>query len=71
MLADLASMIRNRELTLFTELHDLDDFEHALAVHMTPFQLRKVVLLIDFPDRMQEHDCLSQDDYSVFETDTV
>lgn len=71
MLANLASMIRNHELTLFTALHDFDDFDHALEVHMTPFQLRKVVLLIDFPDRMQEHDSRPESDYSVFETDTV
>ncbi len=71
MMAALIAMIRARELTLFTQLHDFDDFSHALSLHMAPYQLRKVVLRVAFPDRMAEHDALPSDAYEVFETDTV
>ena len=71
MVAELCDMIRNKELSLFTQMHDIDDFDHALAVHMEPFQLRKVVLNIDFPDRVAEHDARPPEDYEVFQTDTV
>ena len=71
MMAALIAMIRSNELTLFTQLHDFDDFSHALSVHMAPHQLRKVVLLVAFPDRMKEHDALPNSAYEVFQTDVV
>lgn len=59
MLEDLAGWIREERLTLFTELHDFDDFDWALKKALQPHTLRKVVLNIDYPDRMAAHDLLS------------
>ena len=71
MLSDVAQMVRNKELTLFHEMHDFDDFDHALKRSMEPFALRKVLLNMDFPDRMKEHDARPASDYEVFETTMV
>lgn len=67
MIADIASMIRSQQLTLLTELHDFDDFHHALSVSQRPFSLRKVVLNMDFPDRLKVHDERPSEDYKVFD----
>lgn len=71
MIAEIAAMIREKQLSLFMEMHDFDDFHHALDVSQQPFSLRKVVLNMDFPDRLQEHDALDPKEYRVFETTTV
>lgn len=44
-------------------MHDMDDFSYALQKCQEPFRFRKVVLNLDFPDRMAEHDALSDDAY--------
>lgn len=71
MFAEIAHMIRSKKLTLFHELHDFDDFNYALEKSLEPFALRKVLLNMDFPDRLQEHDSLPKERYQVFETSTV
>ena len=71
MIADIASMIRSDQLSLFLELHDFDDFQHALAISQQPFSLRKVVLNMSHPDRLEEHDGKRTSDYDVFDTTTV
>lgn len=67
MIEDLASMIRGKQLSFLYELHDFDDFHYALAKSQEPFRLRKVVLNMDYPDRMKEHDKLTAEDYKIFE----
>jgi len=68
MLDEIIGMIRQKQLTAFNELHDLDDFSYALKQHMEPYRLRKVLLNLCPPDRLAEHDQKADDDYSVFET---
>jgi len=68
MIADIAAMMRDNQLTLFTEMHDFDDFHHALSVSLEPFSLRKVLLRMDHPNRLAEHDALPPSAYQVFET---
>ena len=69
--ANIATMIRTNHLTLFFAEHDFDDFGFALEQAQVPMALRKVVLRMDAPDRMAEHDALTAKDYEVFETDVV
>jgi len=71
MIEDIVSQIRNKQLSFFYEMHDFDDFDHALKVSQTPFQFRKVVLNIDYPDRFAEHDSLTKDDYSIYDVPYV
>jgi trans-2-enoyl-CoA reductase len=71
MLNDVSEMIRSKKLQLFYELHDFDDFNHALKKSMESFRRRKVVLNMDYPDRLKEHDEKKNSDYDVFETSTV
>jgi len=71
MLEDIANMIRSKKLSFLYELHDFDDFEHALKKHHQPFGLRKIVLNMDFPDRIKEHDAKTEDDYSIFSAPAV
>lgn len=61
MLEDLAGWVRQDQLSLFLEMHDFDDFSFALDKSQTPFRRRKVVLNMDFPDRMAQHDELLKD----------
>ena len=68
MIADIAAMVRDQQLTLFTEMHDFDDFHHALSVSLQPYSLRKVLLRMDYPNRLAEHDALPPSAYQVFET---
>lgn len=63
MIADITSMINNDQLTFFYEMHDFDDFQYALNRSMEPFNLRKIVLNMDFPDRFKEHDTKTEEDY--------
>lgn len=71
MFAEIAHMIRSKKLTVFQELHDFDDFDYALDKSLDPHSLRKVLLNMDFPDRLHEHDALPKERYEVFETTTV
>ncbi len=71
MIADISSLIRSDRLTSFHEMHDVDDFAHALHTAQQPFSFRKVVLSLNPPDRLAEHDALSQERYDVFETTVV
>jgi trans-2-enoyl-CoA reductase len=66
MINEIADLIRNQHLTFFYEEHDFDDFDYALKQATEPFHFRKVVLNMDYPDRMAEHDKLSPDMYDVF-----
>ena len=69
--ANLATMVRTGHLTMFYEEHDLDDFDYALDKAREADSLRKIVLRMDFPDRMAEHDAKDEKEYEVFETDVV
>jgi len=66
MFDEIAKMIKDGQLAYFYELHDLDDFDWAMKRATTPYMLRKVVLDMNFPDRMAEHDQLTEWDYNHF-----
>lgn len=65
----LADQIRTKQLEFYYKLHDFDDFNHALKEATSPYQLRKTVLNMDYPDRLAEHDELQEDpeNYEIFE----
>ena len=67
MINEITDMILTDKLSFFYEMHDFDDFSHALQTSMQPFRLRKTVLNMDYPDRLAEHDALSEEDYYKFE----
>lgn len=69
MMDEIAVMIRSKQLAFFFEMHDFDDFHHALDISLEQFNFRKVVLNLDYPDRLKEHDERNPDDYFVFEAD--
>ena len=71
MINDIASMIRAKRLSFLLEVHDFDDFNYALEKSLEPYRLRKIVLRMDYPDRMKEHDARPESDYDVFETTLV
>eukprot|EP01041_Mallomonas_annulata_P003834 gene3836-7637_t len=71
MLTDISNMIRDKKLSFLFEMHDFDDFNYALEKSQEPCRLRKVVLNMDYPDRLKEHDARPADDYFVFETTVV
>jgi trans-2-enoyl-CoA reductase len=71
MLKDITDYIKAKQLSFFFELHDLDDFEYALKRSLTPYNFRKVVLNLDYPDRLQEHDMKTAEDYEMFEAPVV
>ena len=71
MLNELAVLVRAKKLTQFYEMHDFDDFNHALRRAEDPFKSREILLKIDFPDRFKEHDAKSEKDYEVFETSVL
>lgn len=70
MLEDIAQKIREKQLTFFFEVHDFDDFAWALKKAQEPYRFRKVVLNLDYPDRMAEHDKRPESDYWIFDSDT-
>jgi hypothetical protein len=65
---DIVNMIRRKQLSFFYAVHDFDDFHYALEKSMEPYQLRKIVLNLDHPDRLQEHDALDEKEYDRFDT---
>lgn len=67
MLEDIAASIREEKLKFFFRIHDLDDFDFALQKATEPFQTRKIVLRMDYPDRMALHDQLTDSDYQPFD----
>jgi trans-2-enoyl-CoA reductase len=71
MWADIAAAVRENRLTMFYAEHDFDDFAHALGEAGRAHALRKVVLRMDHPDRLAEHDALPAEAYEVFETTVV
>lgn len=71
MMDEIVEMVRNNQLTFFYEVHDFDDFHHALDVSTRPYQLRKVVLNLDHPDRLKEHDAKDAKEYWIFEAPVV
>ena len=56
MIDEVVKMIRNDQLSFFYELYDFDDFSYALQQASEPFKFRKVILQMDYPDRLAEHD---------------
>ena len=71
MFNDIADMIRADKLCFYYSLHDFDDFNFALKTASEPFNFRKIVLNMDFPDRMAEHDARPDSDYEVFQSPAV
>jgi hypothetical protein len=71
MLDDISELIRKEKLTFFFETHDFDDFQHALKVATEPYNFRKVILNVNYPDRMAEHDAKLSEDYWHFEAPVV
>ena len=71
MINDIVNMIKSKKLTLLYEMHDFDDFSYALQKSVEPFGLRKIILNMDYPDRLKEHDARPASDYWIFQTDTV
>ena len=69
MFGEIAASIREHKLSMFFQEHDFDDFDWAHKTSADQYALRKVVLRMDHPDRMAEHDALGDDAYYVFETD--
>ena len=69
MITEIVGMIRSKQLAFFFEIHDFDDFHHALDTSLEPYNFRKVVLNLDYPDRLQQHDSRDPEDYFVFEAD--
>ena len=67
MVAEIAELIRARKLSFFFRMHDLDDFPYALQKAQEPFSFRKVVLNLNYPDRMKEHDERDPEDYKIFD----
>ena len=68
MLEDLAGWVREDQLSLFIEMYDFDDFSYALDKAQLPFRRRKVVLNMDYPDRMAEHDKMAKTDMEKYYT---
>jgi len=66
MLADIATMIKSDKLSFLYEMHDFDDFDYAMKQSFEPFGLRKVVLNMNYGDRMKEHDALDDSEYEAF-----
>lgn len=71
MLNEICKLIRENKLSFLFELHDFDDFHHALKTSLEPFRFRKIVLNMDHPDRLEEHDKRHPSDYFIFETTVV
>lgn len=69
MMDDICQMIRESKLTSFTVQHDIDDFDWALQQSQQPFQFRKVLLNLNPPNRLAEHDKLPEEAYWVFDTE--
>mmetsp|Transcript_22694 Transcript_22694/g.21921 ORF Transcript_22694/g.21921 Transcript_22694/m.21921 type:complete len:83 (-) Transcript_22694:113-361(-) len=67
MCKELTDMIKNMQLTFFYEVHDFDDFHRALEVSSEPYRLRKIILNLDHPDRLKEHDAKDPSEYEHFE----
>ena len=71
MIEDISKMIRAKQLTFFYEMHDFDDFQYALKQATEPFRFRKLVLYMDHPDRLKEHDALDERHYLKFQHPVV
>ena len=67
MFAQIGQLVKAQKLSFFFEKHDLDDFSWALRRAQEPFRFRKVLLDLQFPDRMQQHDQLDDKAYEVFQ----
>lgn len=70
MLYDIAGAVRDKRLSFFYRMHDLGDFDYALQKATEPFHDRKVVLDLNPPDRLKEHDSRPESDYDVFDGPT-
>lgn len=71
MVEELLGQVRSKQLSFFYELVDLDDFSTALKRAEEPYAFRKVLLNLDYPDRLAEHDKKTEDDYWHFEAPAV
>lgn len=73
MIEDIAGWIKQNEFNLFMELHDFDDFQYALEKSMLPHRFRKIVLNMDYPDRMAELDMKSENpkNFEIFDADIL
>jgi trans-2-enoyl-CoA reductase len=71
MIDEIIELIRADKLQFNMVLHDFDDFGHALKIATEPFNFRKIVLNMNFPDRMVEHDARDESDYEIFQSPAV
>lgn len=71
MIDEIIDLIRTDKMTFQYVLHDFDDFEHALRTATEPYNFRKTVLNMNFPDRMVEHDSRPESDYEIFQSPAV
>ena len=71
MLEEIVDLIRHKKLTFFFKVHDLDDFDYALKSAVEPFQFRKIILNLDYPDRLKEHDERDEKDYDLFSVPVI
>lgn len=67
MIEEIIKMIRNDQLSFFYEVHDFDDFTYALDQALEPFRFRKVILRMDYPDRLADHDSGKSTEKLVFD----
>lgn len=67
----VTDLIVKEKLTFFFDMIDFDDFSYAMKVNSKPYNFRKVVLNLDFPDRFAVHDQKTADDYWHFEAPVV
>lgn len=71
MMHDIVGQIRRKQLSFFFRMHDIDDFNYALQQAQEPFQSRKIMLTLNPPDRMAEHDARHPSDYQIFDAPVV
>lgn len=65
--AEIFDMVRSGALKGLYEEHDLDDFSYALCRSKDPSTSRKIILRMNFPDRLTEHDAKPGAEYEVFQ----
>lgn len=71
MYEEILGAVKAKKLSFFYELYDFDDFAYALKKSQEPFKFRKVILNMEYPDRLKEHDAKTAADYAKFDLPLV
>lgn len=71
MYEEIFTAVKAKKLSFFYEVYDFDDFAYALKKSQEPFKFRKVILNLDHPDRLKEHDAKIAGDYAKFDLPLV